>query len=139
MKELPKIKFTNWVKWKNRKEIKNSDKAGVYILAKFKDAPEEEADFLDKNIIYVGETCNNSLKGRWYQFDRSAFQSKDGHSGGWSYNDEFGDSGDDLYVAALDTQDIPNEIRHLFIRFVERKVILDFALKNGSKPKLNKK
>jgi len=136
--EMPQIKFSEWFQWNKRTEIKNIDFPGVYILAKFKEVPKGNADTNDKNIIYVGETCDQTLKKRWYQFNNSAFRDKSGHSGGWSYESTFGDKGNDLYVAALPVK-LPDNLRHLFIRYVERKLILKFALKYNLQPKLNKK
>ncbi len=135
---MPQILFSKWFQWNERTQIKNINLPGVYILAKFKKIPEGNANPNDKNIIYVGETCDQTLKKRWYQFNNSAFRDKDGHSGGWSYESTFGDKGDDLYVATLPV-DLPKNLRHLFIRFVERKIILEFALKYNAQPKLNKK
>lgn len=137
--EMPQIKFSKWFQWNDRTELENIDSPGIYILAKFREAINGGADPLDEHIVYIGETCDNTLKGRWRQFDRSAFQSKDGHSGGLTYNETFGDKGDDLYVAALPVSNLPDNLRHLFIRYVERKLILEFALKHGSQPKLNLK
>ncbi len=137
--KLPSIKFTEWYHWKKRCEIKDSDSPGVYILAKFTRVPNGKADYLNKKIIYIGETCNQFLKRRWYQFDRSAFHHKPGHSGGHSYRRKYGDSGKNLYVSAFS---VPNNLknkRHLFIRYIERKLILDFAMKYGEQPKLNHK
>jgi len=136
--EMPQIKFSEWFQWNKRTEIDNVDLPGVYILAKFKEVPKGNADTVDKNIIYVGETCKQTLKKRWYQFNNSAFRDKAGHSGGWSYESTFGDKGDDLYVAALPVE-LPDNLRHLFIRYIERKLILEFALKYNLQPKLNKK
>ena len=136
--EMPQILFSKWFQWNKRTEIENNDLPGVYILAKFKKVPEGNANIIDKNIIYVGETCKQTLNKRWYQFDRSAFCNSKGHSGGRSYESIFGDRGDDLYVTALPI-DLPENLSHLFIRYVERKLILDFALKHKSQPKLNKK
>jgi hypothetical protein len=137
--EMPQILFSKWFQWNERTKIENINSPGVYILAKFKETPKGNADPKDKHVVYVGETCDNSLKGRWYQFNRSAFQSKDGHSGGWTYNERFKDKGDDLFVAALPVPDLPENLRHLFIRYVERKLILEFALEYGSQPQLNRK
>jgi len=137
--DLIAIEFSEWVKWRDRAIIKNANGPGVYLLAKFNYVPEGSADPTDKHIVYFGETCNNSLIGRWHQFNRSAFESKDGHSGGWTYNDTYKDKGDDLYVAALAVSELPDNIRHLFIRYVERKLMLDYAIKHGIQPVLNRK
>ena len=137
--ELPNIEFTSWHKWKERKRVKNSDYPGVYIIAKFESVPSGHAHWLDQNIIYIGETCNNSLQGRWRQFDRSAFKDKSGHSGGATYNRKFGDTGIDLYVAALPVADVGRNLKPFFTRFVERKLILDFVAKWGKPPVCNRK
>ena len=135
---MPQIKFSEWFQWNDRIKIENIDLPGVYILAKFKKVPEGYADITDKNIIYVGETCDQTLKIRLYQFDYSAFCDNEGHSGGKSYKSTFGDEGDDLYVAAFPVK-LPDNLSHLFIRYVERKLILEFALKYNAQPKLNNK
>ena len=137
--EMPPISFSEWLLWGERTKIGGADSPGVYILAKFDERPEGEADPKDGRIVYIGETCDNSLKGRWHQFDRSAFRSKDGHSGGWSYSETFKDAGEDLFVAALPVPGLPESLRHLFIRYVERKLILEFALEHGAQPRLNRK
>jgi len=133
-----KIEFSHWYPWKQRNSIKNSKNPGVYMLAKFVTVPSGNANPLDENIIYFGETCR-SLRGRWDQFDRSAFQSKPGHSGGRNYRRLYGDVGQYLYVAAMPVI-IPDKIlKFSFIRFVERKLILDFVVKYNRQPKCNLK
>lgn len=139
--KLPAIKFTSWFKWEDRRKIQDSDKPGVYALAKFKRKPPAgRANPLDKNIIYFGETCRQSLKARWEQFDRSAFQGKAGHAGGKNYREQYGlgDKGSDLYVAAF-SPSLKEPLRSLYIRFVERKLILNYFQKWNNMPKCNKK
>lgn len=136
--ELPKIEFSKWYGWYNRESIENISCPGVYILAKFKEVPKGKASPLDKNIIYIGETCNNDFKGRLLQFHKSAFKSKSGHSGGFSYNKKYGDNPDGLYVAIMPIVNLTDNILPPFIRYIERKLILEFVLKNGNKL-LNKK
>jgi len=135
---LPKVGFTPWYPWKQRYKIKNSDVPGVYMLAKFITVPSGSANPLDSNIIYFGETCS-SLKVRWDQFNRSAFQSKRGHSGGINYRRIYGDVGQHLYLACMPVTIIDKILRSCFIRFVERKSILDFVVKYGIRPKCNLK
>jgi hypothetical protein len=53
-------------------------------------APPGPADYLARQIIYVGEGRNLGV--RWMQFELSAFQAKPGHSGGWSYRGKYGES-----------------------------------------------
>lgn len=137
---LPKIKFQRWVRWKERDKIRDSDKPGVYALAKFKNRPPVGgANPLDKDIIYFGETCKQSLRARWNQFNRSAFMGKAGHAGGKTYRKEYGDEGLDLYVAAFPISLTEEDLRSSFIRFVERKLILDYVRKWNNTPKCNRK
>ena len=127
---LPKIEFSNWHSWKQRSNITGSGKPGVYMLAKLVGVPRGNADPLDSNIIYFGETCR-SLRGRWDQFDRSAFQAKRGHSGGANYRRFYGDIGQHLFVAAMPVTIQDKTLSSSFIRFAERKLLLDFVIKHG--------
>lgn len=133
---LPKIEFSNWYWWKQRSNIANSGKPGLYMLAKLIGVPQGNADPLDSNIIYFGETCR-SLRGRWGQFDRSAFQSKRGHSGGMNYRKFYGDIEQHLFVAAMPFTIQDKTLSSSFIRFVERKLLLDFVVKHGRLPQCN--
>jgi hypothetical protein len=133
------IDFSNWVHWSDRTSLNGIENPGIYLLARFRSAPNGKARPLSEKIIYIGETCRNSLKGRWYQFDRSAFHGKSGHSGGWTYRDLFGDRGKNLYVAAQPVVDLEEELCPLFIRYIERRLIWEFASKHGVPPKCNKK
>lgn len=135
---LPKIEFAPWYSWERRNEIENLKKPGVYALAKFTVVPAGNADPLDERIIYFGETCR-SLKGRLDQFDRSAFHSKPGHSGGRNYRGIYGDIGQYLYVAVMPVVLKDRTLRSAFIRFVERKLILDYVVKHNKLPKCNLK
>ena len=137
---LPKVKFTPWIRWKKRDKIPDSNKPGVYALAKFRNRPPSgSADPLDTNIIYFGETCKQGLSARLNQFNRSAFNGKAGHAGGINYRETYGDEGLDLYVATYPVS-IPDEtLGSSFIRFLERKLILDYVRKWQNRPKCNLK
>jgi len=136
---LPDVAFSDWAPWEKRASISGSDQPGVYVLARFDDPPFGRADPLAREVIYVGETCDNTLRGRWRQFERSAFEGKRGHSGGRTYRATFADDGATLYVAAFPAGQVGDELRPLFIRYVERKLILDFALRWGKAPVCNLK
>lgn len=136
----PKIAFSNWVQWANRETLDKIDKPGVYLLAQFVEPPSRNADPQVKEIIYIGETCNRVLKKRWDDFHRAAFQGKRGiHSGGENYREALTDNSDNLYVAAFPVSGLPDQLSSLFIRYVERKLILEYALRWGPAPKCNKK
>jgi hypothetical protein len=95
-------------------------------------------------VIYIGETVDQSLAERFYQFGRSAFQRKPGHSGGWTFSDRLlcGIKQDHaplwLFVALLSvTLDEP--CRSAYIRFVERAAIWDYVQAWGEFPICNVK
>jgi len=108
-------------------------------LAHFDITPAGRAKPRVKQIVYIGETCKNSLIGRWRQFYRSAFEGKAGHSGGKTYRQVFGGQGNNLYVAAFPVEGLDKETRSLFIRYVERKLIWEFARRWGTAPRCNRK
>ena len=134
-----RIAFTPWTRWADRASMKNVRSPGVYILAHFRKVPSGPANPQAEQVIYIGETCGNSLVGRWRQFDRAAFQGKHGHSGGETYRDEIGGKGDPLYVAAFPVQDLDEGVRPYFIRYVERRLIWSFCQKWGVQPRCNRK
>lgn len=136
---LPKIVFSDWTRWADRTSLSRIDAPGVYVLAHFTKPPLGHADPTTHEVIYIGETCDNSLKGRWYKFNLSAFEGKFGHSGGATYRAVFGGDGNNLFVAAFPVAGLSDEMRPLFIRYVERKLILDFAMKWKTAPKCNRK
>lgn len=137
--DLPEIAFSSWIPWRDGDSLHGITLPGVYLLARFDMAPPGGASPEQREIIYIGETCRNSLRGRWRQFHRSAFERKSDHSGGVTYHKAFGDHGELLHVAAFPVGDLDDEVRPLFIRYVERKLLLNFALRWGTSPKCNRK
>ena len=126
------IVFTPWKPWSERKHIQGAEDQGVYLLAHF-DAgtvPSGPASALDPCLIYIGETHGQKqtfLK-RWGQFDRSARNGMHGHAGGCTYHEKFGAVSANLHVAAFSPK--PSESRRcrsFFIRFVEAKLVWNFA------------
>lgn len=89
---LPEVVFSSWVSWNDRASLGGINLPGVYLLACFDMPPRGPANRQAQGIIYIGETCSNSLRGRWRQFQRSAFEEKSDHSGGVTYRDVFGDT-----------------------------------------------
>jgi hypothetical protein len=135
----PRRTFTRWTRWADRKQIQGGDFAGIYALARFQSAPPVAADILDEGIVYIGETCENSLLGRLSQFNRSAFLGKDGHSGGWTYRALFADAGDTLYVSVCPVPDLAEPHRSAFIRWAERQSLWDYVKRWGRRPVCNSK
>jgi hypothetical protein len=135
--KVPNVTFSHWTKWDEHTSLNGGQFPGVYLLAHFVVTPVGKAKPQAKQIVYIGETCNNSLIGRLRQFNRSAFQGKSGHSGGSTYRQAFGCLGSNLYVAVFPVKGLNKELCSLFIRYVERKLIWEFGRKWGDAPKCN--
>jgi len=134
--KLPEVTFSKWYRWSDRNSIEGSKNPGVYLLAKFERSPPSSgpANPLQDEIVYIGETCA-SLRRRWCQFNNSAFRNGKGHSGGYTYRRKMQDKGENLFVAAFPVSaDVtPQALQFSFIRFLERKLILDFVIYHENK------
>lgn len=138
--KIPKIIFSKWVRWTNRTSLHNVDAPGIYIIAQFRELPTGNVDTEMQDIIYIGETCSQTLKKRWNNFHAAVFNGKNGvHSGGETCRKILKDNGVNLSVAAFPVNELNNQIRPSFIRYVERKLIWKYARKWGKTPTCNKK
>ena len=139
--DAPAIVFSSWKSWAERSLLEGCQYPGVYLLAHFDVAPSNLADPQAQQIVYIGETYDRRLIDRWRNFHRSASTGKHAHSGGSTYRELFGDSASKLCVAALPVslEQLTEPFRSLFIRYVERKVIWEYAWKWGSAPLCNRK
>ncbi len=140
--EEPVIEFSRWRRWAERGNLKGSDRPGVYILARYPNptnVPSTLANSQAKEVLYIGETCNQSLKRRWYQFDRSADLGNGNHSGGNTYHSKIGDNRDTLYVAVFPIFLPDKPKRDTFIRYVERKLLWNYVCIWNSLPTCNGK
>ena len=59
--EVPKVKFSKWVNWRDRADLKQSDGPwlGVYVWGRFRRPPSDSVKpypKLPSQLIYVGET-----------------------------------------------------------------------------------
>lgn len=135
-------KFRKWVKFAHYKELGCLSLPGVYVLAHFSSPPENEICIYANHTVYIGETTSQTLSKRLYQFGRSAFLKKNGHSGGHTYSRVFWDNKplnevpDNLYVAVLPVDKAPKESK-AYIKLVERLVIWEFFQENGDYPSCN--
>src|SRR5262249_2851773 len=143
-KTLMKLpEFDSWTRWSDRDAMAGCERPGVYLLAKFESSPPRVVVPVISNIIYIGETCDQSLSKRWYQFNRSAFYQKGGHSGGWTFADKFCenrivDPPSWLYVAPLPVF-LEEPEQSAYIRFVERWLIWEFVKAFKARPICNSK
>jgi hypothetical protein len=136
----PPITFTPWTAWPDRKLVKNAHLPGVYLLALFDDAPPRNADSISRELVYIGATADNSLMHRWQQFHRAAFEGKPGHSGGLTFHEIYGDESEytsRLYISAFVPEGLSRELRTLFILYVERKLLWEYARRWEAPPICN--
>lgn len=137
MSEEPR--FTTWLPWRDRGQLLGGDRPGVYLLAHFDARPPTSVNPCDAEVIYIGETCQQSLQERLRAFDRSARTGASGHSGGRTYHKSFGVPTNSLYVAVAaapwdDSVLLPLEIRHL-----ERRLMVEYARVWKRPPACNRK
>lgn len=129
------MKFCGWHRWDERAAIPFKDKPGVYLLA-VGTCSGEDFQLTDKRIIYIGETCAH-LSQRWRQFDRAAFKDGKKHSGGLTFREIIHEPSTKLYVSAC-APCIDDELESAaFIRFLERKLLLDFVKAHNKLPVCN--
>jgi len=132
--------FTKWVKWAHIFENNESKWPGVYLLGQYDTNPPQIVSASDEHVIYIGETCGQTIAQRLRQFGKSGFEGKNGHSGGWTFADKFKvkDIPDWLYVSILPikTQDPAKSAE---IRYLERRLIWKYVQKWEQMPLCNKK
>lgn len=135
--------FGSWTPWAARFDVKGRECPGVYLMGRFDSTPPSIVEPISARVIYIGETCQQSLTKRWYQFHRSAFERKGGHSGGLTFCDLHRNAAGGatvpwLYVTALPVKG--NEPRRsAYIRFIERWLLLQYVEKFGVLPPCNSK
>lgn len=135
--KLPKIIFKNWFKWSDRLLITDFNCSGVYLIAKGKNILDRKVSVLDKDIIYIGETCQ-TLRNRLKQFGRSAKTGEPGHSGGVRYYEKYKDNCKNIYVLILPIKILERYLKRSYIKFMERRLIFEYCKKYNRLPKLNK-
>lgn len=135
------FKFTKWYKWNDRNSINGLDHPGIYILAHFhKNIPLNRASYLNKEVVYIGETTDRTLIKRLSEFESVAFKKATNHSGGVSYKSLYSNMEKyNLHVAISPAKEPKIELRSLYIKYHERRMILKYAIKYGNLPKCNKK
>jgi threonine synthase len=132
------IVLNGWYRWDDAQDLPESRNPGVYLLAHFKTCP-RSINTSDAKIIYIGETCGQTLRQRWKQFSNSAFKNKFGHSGGTTYAEKFpGGKRPHLFVAFA-TPIGEGTARSYHIRYLERKWLHDFVQEHGEPPHCNRK
>ena len=129
------------VYWNDNRRSMLMQNPGVYLLACFEQTPEEVADPCNERVVYIGETTGQDLSDRLYQFNRSAHEGKDGHSGGWTYRDlkEAGKLPEgSLHVAVLSLPRDTHAFLSFYIKHQERFAIWTYVDRHGRPPHCNR-
>ena len=134
--------FSKWIKFDDLSELENVGLPGIYLLGHIDGDSKYPAKPDSPNVVYIGETTGQSLRTRINQFSRSAFQRKNGHSGGWTYSDKFLngiaviETPSNLYVSVMPVQLSSIESK-AYIKYVERRAIWEYVKANGVYPVCN--
>lgn len=111
---------------------------GVYMFAHFMRCPTSVIPS-SKRIVYIGETCGQTLWLRWKQFAASAFSNRPGHSGGFTYYDSFARKHHRMLAVAYAVPTDDEPLRTYKIRYLERKWLLQYVQAHGVPPVCNRK
>ena len=134
------VRFSQWYRWNDREESQNLDHPGVYLLAHFPGVVPSVVGPESQEIVYIGETTRKQgLRKRLRQFEKSAMTGEHAHAGGRTYHTTIGQIRGDLYVAVWPVRDLNPETGPALIRYVERKLIWEYARKWGAMPRCNRK
>ena len=109
------------------------------MLGEFEHAPRGKPA-LSSKLIYIGETCGQSLHGRLYQFNRSGFLGKLGHSGGTTFALTFKAEPNPswLYISVMGVN-MEEPHTSAFIRYAERALLWAYVQRHGAYPACNRK
>lgn len=140
MQDAPETQ--GWVQWSDRGDLDRMDSPGVYIIARFESGPPESVDPADEHVIYIGETCR-TLRERLRAFNRAAHDGVSKHSGGRRFHDVFGndamESMSDLLFVVVTAIEQSEPHSSAYIRYTERRLILEFVTTNDRLPVCNGK
>jgi hypothetical protein len=79
--DLHELGFSEWIPLTRYPDLNTGWLPGVYVIAKSSRQP-HGISIIDKRVIYIGETVDQSLRQRLHQLHRSMSRGKGGHSGG---------------------------------------------------------
>ena len=146
---VPRLSFSPWTRWEDRRSISDAQYPGVYLMrVGYRRFLGERASVEDSH--YIG--MSNSQKGllsRWSQFDRS-IRGMRGHSGGNLIYSELGHYVDwqrKLFVAAMPVicntrNPTPHDYKQMgIVAYLEYEAFSVYRKKHPrvSKPKFNTK
>jgi len=134
IENLTAVEFTPWCPWYERWAVNCRESPGVYLLAVGVGAG-DEVDALDGRIIYIGQT-SRELDRRWRYFGEAAEGREASHSGGRRFRHHHL-SLTDLSVAAWAPGIVDKHLREAYVRYVERRLLLEWVMKHNTLPLCN--
>ena len=131
--------FSDWTPWSARAQLP-ARSPGLYMLARFAGAPPPVKPSLSSNVIYIGETCGQSLHSRLYQFNRSGFLGKFGHSGGSTFASTYqAEQNPEWLFVAIAEVSLLEPQASAYIRYAERALLWEYVQQHGVYPQCNRK
>ncbi len=132
---FPPVEFSTWCPWPARGTLACRTRPGIYLLA-LDIAEGEPVSTLDRRIVYIGETCRE-LARRWRYFEYAVTTGDAPHTGGKSYRRTVKRPLSQLLVAAWAPDLEPKVLRNAYLRYVERKLILQWVSEHDALPICN--
>lgn len=136
--QLRKLRFSQWTRWENRNNLPEISFPGLYIIAHRQRGSRLMANPQSKRVIYIGQTCGQTLLRRLRQFNRSATDGRRSHAGGRSYFGEFGGVQSEMYVAVLPVKKGSELDRRSYIQGLEAFLRSNYARRWGKLPVCNR-
>jgi hypothetical protein len=112
-------KRMKWYPWEARADIPYVKEPGVYLIARFRKAP-EKVDIQDKNIVYIGESTKQTILVRLN-----------------THNNYFSRRRGKYFISIKTFRKLDDPLRSAKIKYTERKLILDHVRLHGGIPEDN--
>jgi len=143
---LAQLGFSKWIRLSEAHNLNTNELPGVYIIANVHQKP-HQMKIVDDAVVYIGETVDQNIGKRLYQFRRS-IGGKPAHSGGtrlYKLNYQLAD----LWIAIRsfpldyghlgDDDSLAKSFRSAQIRHLERTLLYEYVLKRSRYPVGNSK
>ena len=143
---IPKLDFSNWYSWENRKQYPLKNCPGIYLIAISNKNIEGKTPCFS-NVRYIGMTnSKGGLRSRWSQFHNS-IRGGEGHGPGkriFRQKGHYNKWTEKLYVSAMgiprdeDRHNPKYYIKRGWVAYLEQEALANFHEVVGDHPKYNK-
>jgi 5-methylcytosine-specific restriction protein A len=140
--DLRKLGFSKWISLRQYKELHTRWLPGVYVIAVCASRP-ARMSIIDPAVVYIGETVDQTLDKRLYQFNFS-LDGRPGHSGGATLKEK-GIHRRKLWLSirsfplGYGMKDGFADLRSSQIRLLERILLHEYVCANWNYPEGNSK